>query len=163
MHHRATSGPSQAVSYKWLARERSLPANLAKQLLFAFAEAHRGKVAATYLLAGWVRDGAHGDEPRHVVKLVPAACLARCSAELDRVTDVHVHNVQPTQPMARTRLAPSTAQLELAFSALAVAKRASPAEKRTLTRKPAVQGLRLGALLQLAWLSARGSAAVLRA
>ena len=98
----------QAVSYKWLARERKLPANLAKQLLFAFAEAHRGKVAATYLLAGWVRAGTSGDEPRHVVKLVPAACLAQRSAELDSVTDVHVHSVQPTQPKARTRPAPVT-------------------------------------------------------
>ena len=98
-----TSATLQAVSYKWLARERLLPANLAKQLLFAFAEAHRGKVAATYLLAGWVKDGAEGGEARHVVKLVPAACLAKRTAELDRVTDMHVHSVQPTQPKARAK------------------------------------------------------------
>lgn len=93
---------SQAVSYKWLARERSLPVNLAKQLLFAFAEAHRGKVAATYLLAGWSGNPQSG-AARHVVQLVPAARLAEQSAALDTVTDVHVHSVQPTQPKVRCR------------------------------------------------------------
>lgn len=117
-----TSAVLQAVSYKWLARERSLPANLAKQLLFAFAEAHRGKVAATYLLAGWVKDGAEGGEARHVVKLVPAACLAQRRAELDRVTDVHVHNVQPTQPKARRCPMPVTAELELCKRHVQLAK-----------------------------------------
>ena len=84
------------MSYKWLARERSLPVNLAKQLLFAFAEAHRGKVAATYLLAGWAAD-ADGGAARHVVQLVPAKELAKRSAALKPLTDVHVHSVQPTQ------------------------------------------------------------------
>jgi len=90
---------AQAVSYKWLARERLLPANLAKQLLFAFAEAHRGKVAATYLLAGWAAD-VGGGAARHVVQLVPAVQLAERSAALKPLTDVHVHSVQPTQPKA---------------------------------------------------------------
>ncbi len=94
---------AQAVSYKWLARERLLPVNLAKQLLFAFAEAHRGKVAATYLLAGWTKDPQNG-AARHVVQLVPSACLAERSAALDTVTDVHVHSVQPTQPKVHQRL-----------------------------------------------------------
>ena len=135
-----TSAYLQAVSYKWLARERSLPANLAKQLLFAFAEAHRGKVAATYLLAGWVKDGAEcGGEARHVVKLVPAACLAQRRAELDRITDVHVHSVQPTQPKARRCPMRALAQLKEFSWHMQSAKPCQRFRKRSLTHRQLFQ------------------------
>ena len=55
----------QAVTYKWLARQNNIPANLAKQYLFAYAEGNRGKINTTYLLAGWT------NEPeQHVISLV---------------------------------------------------------------------------------------------
>lgn len=44
---------AQVVTYKWLARHHQLPANVAKQILWAFAEAHAGKVAVTHLLSGY--------------------------------------------------------------------------------------------------------------
>lgn len=43
----------QVVTYKWLAREYTLPAATAKRLLATFAEAHSGKVSVTYLLSGY--------------------------------------------------------------------------------------------------------------
>lgn len=51
---------AQVVTYKWLARHCAISAALAKQLLYAFAEAHRGKVAATYFLSGWTSGGTGG-------------------------------------------------------------------------------------------------------
>ena len=52
----------QVVTYKWLARHCAISAALAKQLLYAFAEAHRGKVAATYFLSGWAKDVTAGSD-----------------------------------------------------------------------------------------------------
>ena len=39
--HQPHHGPTQAVTYKWLARQYGLPANTAKQLLFVFFEQNR--------------------------------------------------------------------------------------------------------------------------
>jgi DNA polymerase subunit Cdc27 len=118
----------QVVTYKWLARHCAISAALAKQLLYAFAEAHRGKVAATYFLSGWAKDvtagsgdsggvgGGGGDGPkagshagkggasgsgsgrRHIAQLVDAARLEARKAELAQVTSLHVYSVQPAQP-----------------------------------------------------------------
>ena len=84
------------VSFKWLSRHLSIPANDAKRLLFHFVEAHQGKVSATYLLAGWT----NGADPQHVITLVDAASLAKCREKLNPVTAMHVYSVQPTQPKA---------------------------------------------------------------
>ena len=86
----------QVVSFKWLSRHLSIPVSDAKRLLFQFIEAHRDKVSATYLLAGWTK----GEEPQHVIRLVDAASLGACRAKLDPVTALHVYSVQPTQPKA---------------------------------------------------------------
>lgn len=115
----------QVVTYKWLARHFGLPASLAKQLLFAFVEAHRGKAAATYFLSGWTKetsgpqqqngtagaagshaessggDGDGGGGRRHVAQLVDAARLEARRAELATVTSLHVYSVQPAQPKVR--------------------------------------------------------------
>jgi hypothetical protein len=90
---------SQSVSYKWLAREFSLPATLAKQLLFVYLEEAAGGAAATYLVAGW-EAGASGDATtrQHIVRLVPATRLDAARAALDPVTAVHVYSVAPCQP-----------------------------------------------------------------
>ena len=107
----------QVVTYKWLARHCAISASLAKQLLFAFAEAHHGKVAATYFLSGWTKpvtdasssggggDGADGNViagggggRRHIAQLVDAARLDNRKAELAEVTSLHVYSVQPAQP-----------------------------------------------------------------
>ena len=85
------------VSFKWLSRHLSIPANDAKRLLFHFVESHQDKVSATYLLAGWTK----GAEPQHVITLVDASSLAKCREKLDPVTAMHVYSVQPTQPKAR--------------------------------------------------------------
>ena len=83
------------VTYKWLARHFSLSAALAKQLLFAFAEAHRSKADITYLLSGWTHAG---NSRQHVVHLVDAARLQERLADLDPVTGLHIYSVQPAQP-----------------------------------------------------------------
>lgn len=84
----------KVISYKWLARKFGLPCNVAKQTLFAFLEQHRGKVKATYLLAGWTTT-----EPRqHTVQLVDSEHLSTRRSSLDPVTSMHVYSLQPTQP-----------------------------------------------------------------
>ena len=87
----------QAISYKWLARHFSVPANDAKRLLFEFAEKHRNKVASTYLVAGWTE----GANPHHTVQLVDASAVADRRSKLDPVTSLHVYSIQPTAPKAR--------------------------------------------------------------
>lgn len=85
---------TQVISYKWLARKFGLPCNLAKQTLFSFLEQHRGKVKATYLLAGWTNT-----EPRqHTVQLVDSEHLSTKRSSLDPVTSMHVYSLQPAQP-----------------------------------------------------------------
>lgn len=88
----------QVISYKWLARHFDLSCNVAKQALFAFLEKHRGKVKATYLLAGWTT----GEPPQHVVQLVDSEQLTTSRSALDPVTSMHVYSLQPTQPKVRT-------------------------------------------------------------
>lgn len=107
----------QVVTYKWLARHFGVSASLAKQLLFAFFEAHRSSVAATYFLSGWTKldtggnssgqDGSGGSSGggdggrRHVAQLVDAARLESRQSELAEVTSLHVYSVQPAQPKVR--------------------------------------------------------------
>ena len=92
--HRQHKLDLQVISYKWLARKFGLPCNVAKQTLFAFLEQHRGKVKATYLLAGWTTT-----EPRqHTVQLVDSEHLSTRRSSLDPVTSMHVYSLQPTQP-----------------------------------------------------------------
>ena len=86
------------VTYKWLARQYGISANLAKQVLFAFFEAHRDAVAAMYLLAGWTKGT---DPPQHVVSLVNSAQLPKKRAALEPVTSLHVYSLQPSQPKVR--------------------------------------------------------------
>jgi DNA polymerase subunit Cdc27 len=84
------------VSYKWVARQYDIPANYAKQLLFKLAESQRGKMQATYLLAGWQQDGQGGR--LHTVQLVDASLLAREKARFAPLTGLHVYSLQPSQP-----------------------------------------------------------------
>lgn len=90
----------KVISYKWLARKFGLPCNLAKQTLFSFLEQHRGKVKATYLLAGWTNT-----EPRqHTVQLVDSEHLSTKRSSLDPVTSMHVYSLQPAQPKDASEL-----------------------------------------------------------
>jgi len=84
----------QAISFKWLARHFSVPANDAKRLLFEFAEKHRGRVSSTYLIAGWTKSG----NPQHIVQLVDATAVADRRSKLDPVTSLHVYSIQPAAP-----------------------------------------------------------------
>jgi DNA polymerase delta subunit 3 len=90
--------PVQAVSFKWLARHLSVPANDAKRLLFEFSEKYRSKLSSTYLVAGWTK----GASPQHVVQLVDASAVADKRSKLDPVTSLHVYSIQPTAPKVRT-------------------------------------------------------------
>lgn len=83
------------MTYKWFAREYSLPTNYAKQLLFRFAEEQGSKIRAVYMVSG-LSKGAGGvqeqQQQQHVVRLVPAAALPTCCDQLQEGTiSVHVH------------------------------------------------------------------------
>lgn len=75
------------VSYKWLARQYSIPSNYAKQILFKFTEAEGSKVKAVYLVSGYPKE----DETRHEVQLVDAADLSKALGKLSIHTSIHVH------------------------------------------------------------------------
>ena len=77
----------KVVSYKWLARQYSLPSNYAKQLLFKFAEQQGSKVRTVYLVSGCLKE----DETKHVVRLVDASELAACRDQFATQTSIHVH------------------------------------------------------------------------
>lgn len=82
------------MSFKWLARQYDLSADLAKQLLFSFVEQHGPKVSAIYLLAGWTKQGSH------IVQLVGQKGLQNRRAGLKSETSLHVYSIQPSQPKA---------------------------------------------------------------
>lgn len=84
----------QVISFKWLARHFSIPADAAKRLLFEFTEGHKDKISATYLISGWTK----ASQPQHTVELVDAKALAQRRSKLDPVTSLHVYSVQPVQP-----------------------------------------------------------------
>lgn len=95
----------KTVTYKWLAREYSLPANYAKQLLFRFAQEQGSRIRAVYAVSGLlvqqqqqdekeaVADGAGQQQPQqHVVKLVPSSELDACCGQLqDGSISLHIH------------------------------------------------------------------------
>jgi hypothetical protein len=83
----------KAVTYKWFAREYSLPANYAKQLLFRFVEEQGSKIRAVYAVSG--RCKTDDDQQQHVVRLVPSAQLEACCGELQEGTvTVHIHRCE---------------------------------------------------------------------
>ncbi|CAK0773394.1 hypothetical protein CVIRNUC_004061 [Coccomyxa viridis] len=84
----------KAVTFKWLARHLSMPANDAKRLLFEFSEKHRSKVSSTYLIAGWTK----GAVPQHSVQLIDASDVADKRSKLDPVTSLHVYSIRPSAP-----------------------------------------------------------------
>ena len=90
----------QVVSFKWLARQFSIPANVAKKILSEFLEKHQGKVSATYLISGWTK----GPEPEHTIQLVDSESLIERRKTLDPITSLHVYSVQPTQPKVNTTI-----------------------------------------------------------
>lgn len=75
------------VSYKWLARQYSVPSNFAKQILFKFVETEGANVKAVYLVSGFLKE----DNTQHVVRLVDAADLASCCSKLETQTSIHVY------------------------------------------------------------------------
>jgi hypothetical protein len=80
----------KAVTYKWFAREYSLPANYAKQLLFRFVEEQGSKIRAVYAVSGFTKE-ADGQK-HHIVRLVPSAQLKDCCGQLqDGTISVHIH------------------------------------------------------------------------
>ncbi|BDA44170.1 probable DNA polymerase delta subunit 3 at N-terminal half [Coccomyxa sp. Obi] len=90
----------KVVSFKWLARHFSVPANTAKKVLSEFLEKNQGKVSATYLISGWTK----GPEPEHSIQLVDAGSLTERRKKLDPITSLHVYSVQPTQPKDASEL-----------------------------------------------------------
>ncbi|CAL8470151.1 g9693 [Coccomyxa elongata] len=90
----------KVVSFKWLARQFSVPANTAKKVLSEFLEKNQGKVSATYLISGWTK----GPDPEHSIQLVDAGSLTERRKKLDPITSLHVYSVQPTQPKDASEL-----------------------------------------------------------
>jgi hypothetical protein len=80
----------KAVTYKWFAREYSLPANYAKQLLFRFVEEQGSKIRAVYAVSGCSK--ADNDQQQHIVRLVDSSQLESCRGELQEGTiSMHIH------------------------------------------------------------------------
>eukprot|EP00850_Spirogloea_muscicola_P001036 SM000004S14906 [mRNA] locus=s4:178844:181182:- [translate_table: standard] len=84
----------RVVSYKWLSRAFSLPSDIAKQVLYKFAESHKGRVEATYLVAGWTKEAPKS----HALQLTSSGKLEECKAAMAEVTSVHVYSVQQALP-----------------------------------------------------------------
>lgn len=80
----------KAVTYKWFAREYSLPANYAKQLLFRFVEEQGSKIRAVYAVSGCAK--ADNDQQQHIVRLVDSSQLESCRGDLQEGTiSMHIH------------------------------------------------------------------------
>jgi hypothetical protein len=80
----------KAVTYKWFAREYSLPANYAKQLLFRFVEEQGSKIWAVYAVSGFTKET--DGQKHHIVRLVPSAQLEDCCGQLQEGTiSIHIH------------------------------------------------------------------------
>jgi hypothetical protein len=100
------------VSYKWLARQYSIPSNFAKQILFKFAEGEGAKVKAVYLVSGYLKE----DSTQHVVRLVDASDLAGCCSKLETQTSIHVYrwvlgkSVESSVPSSSSTAAAAPAQ-----------------------------------------------------
>eukprot|EP00850_Spirogloea_muscicola_P001960 SM000007S20920 [mRNA] locus=s7:946100:948422:+ [translate_table: standard] len=84
----------RVVSYKWLSRAFSLPSDIAKQVLYKFAESHKGRVEATYLVAGWTKE----EPTSQALQLTSSGKLEECKAAMAEVTSVHVYSVQQALP-----------------------------------------------------------------
>lgn len=81
----------KAVTYKWFAREYSLPANYAKQLLFRFVKEQGSKIRAVYAVSGFCKE-ADAQHQQHIVRLVPSTQLEDCCGQLQEGTiSVHIH------------------------------------------------------------------------
>ncbi|KAF5842075.1 hypothetical protein DUNSADRAFT_9334 [Dunaliella salina] len=76
----------QVVSYKWLARQYQINANLAKRMLASIADSLKDKVATTYLVSGWTKD-----TKQHVVKVVQGHSYQDVCQQLESITSKHVY------------------------------------------------------------------------
>lgn len=85
---------NKPVTYKWLAREYSLPSNYAKQLLFRYVQEHGSSVSAMYAVSGLLK-ATHGSA-QHVFRLVPSSEVQTCRDQLQEGTiSLHIHRCLP--------------------------------------------------------------------
>jgi len=83
----------QVISYKWLARQLSIPYSTAKKVLFQYLEKHGGEVEAVYYVSGWTK----GKRPYHVHRLIDAEDLPNVRDDLEPVTDMHIFSLAPSR------------------------------------------------------------------
>lgn len=114
---------TQAVSYRWVARNFQLHANVAKQILFEVSEGN-AKVERIFFLAGYPR----GHPKRHLIRLVADGELAARQGELEVVTGLHVYSVRPADrsPPAPPSWSHDLHQLEGLLAALVSSSDAAP-------------------------------------
>lgn len=128
------------VTYKWLSRNLKVHVNVAKQMLFEFADKNKSKVSLVYLLAGKTA------ENDILVKLVKDQDLSKAESKFVKLTSKHIHtitakdesgkllsevNVLNVDMMARKELKPSTA-----YSGI-INKRAVPRSPKVAIAEPA--------------------------
>ncbi|KAL6060901.1 DNA polymerase delta subunit 3 [Balamuthia mandrillaris] len=81
------------VTYKWLSNTLQVPSNVAKQMLFAFAEKKGAQVQTVYLLSGKKKA-----DQRHTITLVPQAQLEEMRKIFEEISSLHVYSVQAVLP-----------------------------------------------------------------
>ncbi|EDQ91480.1 uncharacterized protein MONBRDRAFT_23443 [Monosiga brevicollis MX1] len=82
----------EVVTYKVLSRRLGVPANVAKRMLFAYYDQHRGQVQALFFLSGV------DEHSRMVCSVVSESELAALQHKLKQITSVHVYALQASLP-----------------------------------------------------------------
>ncbi|GAX72699.1 hypothetical protein CEUSTIGMA_g155.t1 [Chlamydomonas eustigma] len=79
----------KVISYKWLARNYGISANLAKRVLLRFAEERKERLRIHFLISGKAKDGAQ------VVTVVESGDVEGFRSKLDCITSSHIYSVAP--------------------------------------------------------------------
>jgi hypothetical protein len=84
---------SKIVTYRYISNELGVSSDIAKRMLFAYAQARKGKVSATCLVSGLAAPKGEALASR-VFRLVPWSCAFEGGGELDANASIHVYAVQ---------------------------------------------------------------------
>jgi len=77
------------VSYKWLSRDLAVPYDVAKKMLYAFAQEKGNRVNAIYLIAG-----TNTKTNMHEFRLVHQQNIEKAKEEFKPITSLHIYSVQ---------------------------------------------------------------------
>eukprot|EP01117_Protostelium_nocturnum_P009098 TRINITY_DN3257_c0_g1_i1.p2 TRINITY_DN3257_c0_g1~~TRINITY_DN3257_c0_g1_i1.p2 ORF type:complete len:440 (+),score=156.04 TRINITY_DN3257_c0_g1_i1:60-1379(+) len=81
------------VSYKWLSQQLEVHCDVAKKMLYSFAEKKGEKVKVIYFLSGISKTKKENE-----FRLISAQHLKECKEEYEDISSVHVYSVQMALP-----------------------------------------------------------------